>query len=82
MRRVKLLTVMAGPTGSHQPGEHDFPTEVARDLVAGGYAEPIGWTAAPLASSVGTPPESPALEEQPAAEEHAPEPPKKARRQP
>lgn len=36
---VILKTVLCGPCGSFQPGEHTFDDAMERDLVRGGYAE-------------------------------------------
>ena len=41
VKRVRLKTVLAGPAGTKQPGEHEFEDDVARDLIAGGYAEEL-----------------------------------------
>lgn len=36
---IKLKTVMAGVSGTFQPGNHIFDDELERSLVEGGYAE-------------------------------------------
>ena len=39
--RVKLITIMAGPGGSYDPGLAELPDDVAKDLIKSGYAEAI-----------------------------------------
>lgn len=39
--RVRLLTIMAGPDGIRLPGIIDVPLAQARELVAGGFADPL-----------------------------------------
>jgi hypothetical protein len=52
MSRVKLLTLMAGPTGVFQPGQIvTISTDMATALVAGGYAEMVDQVADPVEAS-------------------------------
>ena len=38
-----MLTLQAGPKGVREPGkEYDVPDKEAKDLIAGGYAQPVG----------------------------------------
>ena len=40
--RVRMKSIMSGPTGSYQPGQEvDFDEKTAKGLVAGGFAEPV-----------------------------------------
>ena len=39
MKRIKLLTLLAGPSGSLAPGDHEVSDKLAKDLVAAGCAE-------------------------------------------
>lgn len=39
MKRIMLLTSLAGPEGCMAPGEHEVSDKLARDLVAQGYAK-------------------------------------------
>lgn len=40
--KVRMITIMAGPTGGFQPGDTpDFEKAFATALVAGGYAEAL-----------------------------------------
>ena len=38
MKRIMLLTSLAGPGGCMAPGEHEVPDGLAKDLVAQGHA--------------------------------------------
>ena len=41
--KVKMLTLQAGPKGVREPGkEYDVPDKEAKELIAGGYAQPVG----------------------------------------
>ena len=73
--RVKMLATAAGPNGNHLSGqEYDLLDSFARDLVAGRYAEPIGWSLeakvpqVPLVSE--PPPADEVVKEAPVAQQH------------
>jgi hypothetical protein len=62
--RVKLRTIMAGPSGTFQPGQiADLHDDQAHALVAGGYADLVD---DPVKATIGPPPvEAAMLEEAP-----------------
>lgn len=59
--RIKLITIMAGPTGALLPGEHEVADDLGHRLCNLGYAEPLGLVAPigfhPIESAAIEPPE-------------------------
>lgn len=39
--RIRLATIYAGPGGTYSPGIHNMPDELARPLLASGYASRV-----------------------------------------
>lgn len=57
--KIKLHTVMAGPDGVRQPGEHEVGEEQGTDLVLSGHAVRLdGPVPAPIETAVDAAPEN------------------------